>query len=977
MQSKVQITGLEELKRAVDGEVHWDKLHRLLYSQDASVYQEEPLGVAYPRSREDVQEICRRADELGISLIPRAAGTSLAGNCVGPGLVVDTGRHMNQILELNVEERWVRVQPGVILDELNRFLAPYGLFFGPDTSTANRCMIGGMIGNNSCGSHSILYGTTMTHVLELGVVFSDGEYELLEPWDEETLQEKMRGSGRMARGLRALDRIARSEAALIEERYPRRDVLRRNTGYPLDDIVARAPYREDGEDFSLARFMCGTEGTLGFVTEAKLNLVDKPKRNILVCAHFGTLEEALRATVEAVDMQPAAVELMDKRVLDLTKQNLEQARNRFWIEGDPAGVLVVEFYANTQLDLDEKAEALIKRFREKGLGYAYPIVHPPQDKAVWDVRKAGLGLLMGVEGDIKPVTVVEDTAVPVDVLPEYIHEFSQIMDAYGTACVYYAHASVGLLHLRPELNLKDSADVERFKGIARDVADLVKRYRGALSGEHGDGRVRSPLLERFYGPEIMALHREVKEAFDPNGTMNPAIIIDPKPIDEGFRFKVGAPTPVVKTFYRFEAEQGLVRAAELCNGAGVCRKEATAGGTMCPSYMATKDEKDSTRGRANVFRQVLTGAENPEEAFESEELKEALDLCLSCKGCKSECPANVDMARLKGEFLQHYYDRKGMPPSAWLFGNYGRMSRLGMIWPWFANFMLTFVLTRWIFNRFFGIAKERQMPLLASQTFDQAFRAYRKKHGEPQEGEHVWLYVDPFTDFTEPHVGIAAVEVLEAAGFKVERFMIRDDGRTLLSKGLIRDAKKMVEESLRRVAEALKGEPDRPVVGLEPSSLLTFRDEYLELASDEMQPVAKNLAERSYLLEDFLVERMEDLPEELWVEGTVEPALLQGHCHQRALVGTASTELILMEAGYSVESLSTGCCGMAGSFGYEADHYEVSMQIGELVLFPKLREADQEALVVAPGTSCRHQIADGVQREAVHTAVALARRLRR
>ncbi len=968
---------LQKLDQEISGAVRLDGLYRKLYAQDASVYQEEPLGVAFPRSTEDVQALVQAAGDLGFSLIPRGGGTSLAGQCVGPGMVVDLGRHMAEILEVNVEERWARVQPGVVLDELNRHLAPLGLFFGPDTSTSNRCMIGGMVGNNSCGSHSIYYGTTREHVLELEVVLSDGSVETLSPWSQKEWAARREGAGVLGEGLRALDRAVRDHGEAIRERYPRADVVRRNTGYPLDDLLFRAPYTDGGDPFALSRFFCGTEGTLGIVTEIKVNLVDLPGERILVCAHFNTLEEALRATVEAVQHEPAAVELIDRRVLEQTRQNLEQARNRFWVEGDPAAVLVVEFYGDSTAELEKTADRLVARWEEAKMGYAFPRVRPPEDKAVWELRKAGLGLLMGIEGDVKPVTVVEDTAVAVEVLPEYIRDFTEIMDAYGTACVYYAHASVGLLHLRPELNLKDPEDVDRFKGIAEEVADLVQRYQGALSGEHGDGRVRSPLLERFYGEEIMELHREVKTAFDPKGIFNPGKIVDPLPIDEGFRFEPGAAEPEIETFYRWKNEGGLLRATELCNGAGVCRKSAAAGGTMCPSYMATKDERDTTRGRANVFRTLLTG-EEPFDAFSSVELKEALDLCLSCKACKRECPANVDMARLKGEFNQQYYDRHGLNWSAWFFGSYGKFSRLGMIWPWLSNFMMSFVVSRWVVNKLFGVAPEREMPRLAPKGFDALLRAYRKENPPPEEedgdGESVWLYVDPFTDTMEPEVGIAAVQVLEAAGFVVERLPIEDDGRTFFSKGMLRQGRALAEANLRRLQGLLSDHSGRAVVGLEPSSLLTFRDEYLDLFDGELAETAARLGERSFLLEEFLVER--ELGEGLFKGGgSGGKVVLHGHCHQKALVGTGPTEEVLRWAGYEVETLPTGCCGMAGSFGYEAAHYEVSMEIGELVLFPRLRQTDEEVVVVAPGTSCRDQIAHGVQREAVHPAVALARRL--
>ncbi len=964
---------LSSLSEQLSGDVRTDRLHRMLYAQDASVYQEQPAAVAFPKDTEDVQSLVRTADALGLALIPRAGGTSLAGQCVGAGLVIDTGRHMNRILEVNREEKWVRVQPGVVLDELNRHLAQYDLFFGPDTSTSNRCMLGGMIGNNSCGSHSILYGNTRDHLLELEVVFADGECVRFGAADRGKLRDEISEKGRLAAGLDVLDRIADNHAELIAENYPRRDVLRRNTGYPLDELIDR----EDGEDpFSLPRFLCGTEGTLGVTTEAKLNLVDQPKKKVLVCVHFRSLQQALEATIEAINHDPAAVELMDRRVLEETKKNIEQARNRFWVEGDPDAVLVIEFYRSSEEQLQEAVDTLVSRFESLEMGYAYPVVRPPRDKAVWALRKAGLGLLMGIEGDVKPVTVVEDTAVAVDVLPEYVRDFSKIMDAYDTACVYYAHASVGELHLRPELNLKDPDDVERFRGIAEDVADLVKDYRGSLSGEHGDGRVRSPLLERFYGREIMELHRDVKSAFDPKGIFNPGNIVDPRPIDEDFRFEPGRPTPEVDTEFRWRAEGGLVRATELCNGAGVCRKKAEAGGTMCPSYMATFEERDSTRGRANTFRTLLTG-EEPSHAFESDELEEALDLCLSCKACKSECPASVDMAKMKAEFLQHRHDHKGTPASAHFFGNFRTMSRLGAWFPWLANFMLSLWIIRWVLTRWIGVSEEREIPKLAPKSFDRLLKQYRKTAESPDEGRPVWLYVDPFTDFTEPEIGIAAVKVLEAAGYRVERFEMRDDGRTYLSKGLVRKGRKVAQKGLARVAEELQAQPKRPVIGLEPSALLTFRDELPDLVGDEFLDTANGLSERSFLFEEFLRQELEEenFDANIFQSDDGGQAVLHGHCHQKALVGTTATETILELAGISVTTLDTGCCGMAGSFGYEAQHYELSMEIGELVLFPALREIDEETLVVAVGTSCRDQIADGVDQQARHPAQVLADRL--
>lgn len=944
----------------IEGELRFDALHRRLYAQDASIYAEQPAGVAFPRSTEDVQALVRLCASTGQPLIPRAAGTSLAGQCVGDGLVIDLGRHLNEILELNVEERWVRVQPGVILDDLNRYLAPHGLFFGPDTSTANRCMLGGMVGNNSCGSHSILYGNTMQHVLELGAVFSDGTFELLKPWSQSELDEHVMRDDAVGNAVRALLRIVGDHGKLIEQHYPPREVIRRNTGYPLDDVLSRAPFGDDGA-FSLARFLCGTEGTLAITTELKLNLVDRPTHKLIVAAHFDDLQEALRATVLAVGHTPAAVELIDDKILAQTKTNIAQRENRFFIEGEPEAVLVIEFYRDDEEALDEAAEKVIAALKEAELGYAYPIVRAPDDARVWALRKAGLGLLMGVPGDDKAVSVIEDTAVPVHVLPDYVADIQALMARHETDTVYHAHASVGELHIRPKLNLKMRADVDKMDQIASAVADLVRDYRGSLSGEHGDGRVRAPYIERFYGPEVYELHREVKRAFDPRHILNPHKIVDAEPVDADLRFEPDADVPEIDTVFDWSSDLGLVRATEKCNGAGACRKRAESGGTMCPSYMATLDERDTTRGRANVFRQLLL--EGPDHAMASHTLYDTMDLCLSCKGCKRECPANVDLARLKAEFQQHYWDAHGTPLSTWFFGHYYELSRFAAMMPALTNFIMRFSLTRWLMGLLLDLAPQRQLPAYAPQTFRSWFASHKST-----DGEVVWLYIDPFTEYQEPQLGQAAVEVLEACGFAVELFPIADDGRTHLSKGLVRDAKALVDRGLRKVGPLLRAHADRPVVGIEPSSLLTFTDEWPDLADREHVNAAQSLAHRSMLLEDFLAERLDSLDVEWSGAGEV---MLHGHCHQKALVGTGGTEAVLTAAGYTVQTLATGCCGMAGSFGYEKKHYAVSQQIGELVLFPALREASKDALVCAPGTSCRHQIADGVQRNAQHPVMLL------
>ncbi|MFB6351771.1 MAG: FAD-binding and (Fe-S)-binding domain-containing protein, partial [Bradymonadaceae bacterium] len=620
------------------------------------------------------------------------------------------------------------------------------------------------------------------------------------------------------------------------------------------------------------------------------------------------------------------------------------------------------------------AREVIHHLKEEDLGYSFPLVYPPKDDRVWKLRKAGLGILMGIKGDTKPVTVVEDTAVGLDDLPDYIDDFAGIMASYDTQCVYYAHASVGELHLRPELNLKTVEGAEKFEGIARDVTDLVSEYDGSISGEHGDGRLRSPMLEQFYGDEIVDIFRRVKGAFDPNGVMNPDKIVDPEPLVDDWRVTPGQETPQFDTYMDWSEDGGLLRSVEKCNGAGVCRKHAEAGGTMCPSYMATRDEEDTTRGRANVFRQVLYEAD-PRGSFADEDLRKTLDLCLSCKGCKNECPANVDMARMKAEFTQHWYDENGVPRSAKVFGNYRRYAKLAAIWPGLANFLASFALTRWLMDAYLGTAPERSLPEFAGRQFSTWFDR-RDGLSAEEAKETVWLFVDPFTEFNEPEIGQSAIRVLEEAGFHVELLPIDDDGRTHLSKGLVERAGEITDENLETLEPLFEEYPDRDIVGLEPSALLTFRDETPDLADPERRPIAEQLADRAYLFEEFVEQKSLDGEFAAgWTDVEPGAVTLHGHCHQKAIVGIEPTKAALQIAGYEVKPVDSGCCGMAGSFGYEADHYEVSMQIGEQRLFPAVRETGDEAWVAAPGTSCRHQIKDGTDREALHPAQLLEKAL--
>lgn len=943
----------DELSEQLDGKIEYDYLTNILYAQDASVYTLKPKAVAFPKTTKDVSKILAFANTNEIPLVPRGAGTSLAGQTISDGIVLDLGRYMNQILEVNTEEKWVRVQPGVVLDELNRALEDTRLWFGPDTSTASRCMIGGMIGNNSCGTHSILYGNTMQHVFDMEIVFNDGSVFDIKPWNQTELGEILETESRLSEVVRFLIDVTKENESLIEAKFPDASVIRRNTGYPLDEISHQIPIGEN--DFSLSRFLCGTEGTLAITTEVKLNLVPRPKAKGVVCVHFDDIMDALRATVIAVDHNPSAVELIDRRILEQTKSNIEQSRNRSFVDGDPDAILVIEFYGATEEEIDASLENIVNVFKGDNLGFAHPIIKSPDDKKVWALRKAGLGILMGIPGDKKAVSVVEDTAVPVVDLPEYVSEVMEIMKREKTKSVYHAHASVGELHIRPELDLKDREDIEKFVRIAEDVADLVVKYRGSLSGEHGDGKVRSPLIERVMGKEVVELFRQTKAVFDPKGILNPNNIVDPNPMTDDFRYPVGLKSPEVETLFDWSTDQGFFRAVEKCNGAGVCRKKAEAGGTMCPSYMATLDEKDSTRGRANVLRNLLLS--DGEVALESKIAYESLDLCVSCKGCKSECPANVDIGRMKAEFLQKYHDRNGLPLSSWFFGNYVKNARMAAIIPRLSNWGAGLRLTKYFLKQFAGVSDRRVLPMVHKAV---------TKFFQPFEGEKetVWLYVDPFIDFTEPKIGQAVIDVLRELGFGVELFPIQDDGRSFLSKGLVRKAKALMNRNVEALAPLLKNYPNRKIVGIEPSALLTFCDEQIDLVNSENKSIAQDIASRSLLFDDFIASHLECFSYEQ--KGERENLVLHGHCHQKALVGTTGTEEALTYFGYDIQTLDTGCCGMAGSFGYEESHYEVSMKIGELVLFPELRKTKKR--VVAPGTSCRHQIKDGVSTNAFHPA---------
>ncbi len=949
----------EAIAAGIEGEVRLDALTRTLYSTDASIYEIAPAGVVLPRSVEDVSHTIRTAGERGVPVLPRGGGTSLAGQTVGEGLQIDFSRHMNRILEVNAEERWARVQPGVVLDELNAAVAPQGLQFGPDVSTSSRANLGGMIGNNSCGSHSILHGRTVDHVQELGVVLSDGSTAALGPLTQSEFEERSRRPGIEGGAYREVRRVVDAYAAEIEERFPK--VMRRVSGYNLDALTApEAP-------FDLSKIVVGSEGTLCAVVEAKVRLVERPRRTVVVACHFEDLVEAMEANLHAVSTAPAASELMDRVLMDQTRGQLSYQSRRGFLQGDPEALLCVEYHGESEAELRDRCEDLETRLRGAGLGYAYVRAFTPEEqKDIWDLRKAGLGLLMGLKGDAKPTAGVEDTSVPVEHLPEYIARVRSLMSEQGVAqATYYGHASVGVIHIRPVLDLKARDGIATLRALEERMSDWVLEYGGAMSAEHGDGLARSEWIEKMFGPRLPRAFARVKAAFDPTGILNPGKIVDPPPMDANLRYGDGYPEVQEETWFRYDEAGGFQQAVEMCSGVGQCRKKLV--GTMCPSYMATLEEQHSTRGRANALRAALSG--RLPGGLESDELYEAMDLCLECKACKSECPSSVDMAKLKYEFLARYHERHGYPLRSHLFARIDRLNRWMAPISRLANPLMHARPSRWLMERLLGIDRRRRMPALASPTFSRWFRGRAPTSGRSRGT--VVFYNDTFTEYNDPEVGRAAVTLLESAGFEVviprRRLCC---GRPLISKGFLREAKGRAVANL----QALAGYTDRgwPVVAVEPSCASTYRDDYLDLAEDA--DAARTVASNLFLLDEFLAERTEG-GSTLDFTDLKRRVLLHGHCHQKALGDTKDTlELLAAPPGYQVEEIPSGCCGMAGSFGYEREHYDVSLEVGRERLL-EVVAADPGAEVATAGTSCRHQIADATGREARHWAEVLAEAL--
>lgn len=956
---------LIELQNKIQGELFTDTLHRIIYSTDASGYREEPLGVVYPKDSEDIRIIVSFAIQNHLNLIPRAGGTSLAGQVVGKGLVVDISKHMNRILEIRPEESWIRIQPGVILDELNLFCKPYGLFFGPETSTSNRCCLGGMVGNNSCGSHSLVYGSTRDHLLEAKVVLSDGSEVTLKGLNRTEIEEKQKDcslEGKIYKQLIDLLSNQENQKEIIDN-YPDISLRRRNSGYAIDELL-RCNYFDQtcDEPFNLCKLLAGSEGTLAFVTELKLHLVPLPPvEKAVICVHCSTLEESFEANLVALKHHPVAIELMDNNILELSKQNISQNKNRFFIQGDPAAILIIELAEDSTEAVDRKADEIEADLRKHHYGYHYPRIYGKDISRVWNLRKAGLGLLSGMPGSAKPVSVIEDTAVAPYRLPAYIADLKKVLEHYNLSCVYHAHISTGELHLRPVLNLKEKKDRELFRMIATETAKLVKKHKGSLSGEHGDGRLRGEFIPLLLGDQVYGLLKDVKNIWDPSHIFNMGKIVDTPPMDVGLRYEKKELN--VPTYFNYSHQKGWLCAIEQCNGAGDCRKSDLFGGTMCPTYRATRNEKNTTRARANVLRELLTHPKT-ENVFKQPEILEVLDTCVSCKACKSECPSNIDMARFKAEYLQHHYDVSHVPLRSFLIANLIKIQKMGMVIPWLYNGIVSVRLTSSLLKGMLRFAPERSIPKLYKMTL----RNWLLRHSDanvPTKGT-VYLFADEFTNYMDVEIGIRFIELLRKLGYSVLIPEHVESGRTEISKGMLKKAKVIAEKNVTLLQGLIT--EDTPLIGIEPSCILSFRDEYPDLVSEHMKVSAAKLAVNSLLYDEFIVREIKkgNITRSQFTEASLK-IMLHGHCHQKSLASIEpSREMLSLPVNYTVEVIPSGCCGMAGAFGYEKEHYQLSMQIGEQVLFPAIRQTGDEVCISAPGTSCRQQIADGTGRKALH-----------
>jgi FAD/FMN-containing dehydrogenase/Fe-S oxidoreductase len=964
---------LQKLSEQLSGELYHDQsvAHQAIirvYATDASVYQEMPYAVALPKDKEDIKRIIDFSREHRISIIPRAAGTSLAGQVVGHGIIVDISKYMNAVVELNTKDKWVRVQPGVIRDDLNHYLRRHGLMFAPETSTANRAMIGGMIGNNSCGLHSMIYGSTRDHLLETCVILSDGTEALFEQITLTGAESILSGNSFENRLYNGVLGLLQQEGnkSIIKEGFPQSSVRRRNSGYALDKLLQMT---EEGA-VNLSQLIAGSEGTLCFVTEAKLNLISLPPKEVgMVVVHCSSIRESLLANLIAVKHKCAASELVDQVIIREAIKNAGQAGNSDFISGDPGAILMVEFFEDTADNLHSKCQALIDELMQNQTGYYYPVLLGKQTQKAWDLRKAGLGILRNLKGDTQPVNLIEDCAASVKDLPDYIEDLELMLKEKGLQYAMYAHAGDGELHVEPMINLKTEQGKILFKEVLAATVELVKKYKGSLSGEHGDGRLRGGFISEVMGDKVYELFTHIKSAFDPDNIFNPGKIVDTPSMTDHLRFGPATIEPL-KTFMDFSDQENILRLTERCSGSGDCRKTQISGGTMCPSYMVTRNEKDTTRARANILRQYLS--EEPGSFGKgdfADMTKDVLDLCIACKGCKIECPSSVDMTKLRAEFLYHYQQEHGTTLRTKLISGFSSQMKIASRIPGVYNFVVENTFIRRTINKIIGFHPDRSLPVLEDSTLLAWFHS--RSQPVATQGPLVYFFCDEFTNYNDVTAGRKMILLLEGLGYRVDIPIHKDSGRAQLSKGLLDKARILAEENVLLLDG--KVSEQHPMVGLEPSAILSFRDEYPDLVSPALRPRAKKLAKHVFLFEEWFCSEITSgrIPKARFTLKQ-QQLIIHGHCHQKALSSMKHVlEILSYPENYRAELIPSGCCGMAGSFGYEKEHYTISMKIGELVLFPAVRNRSEGAIIVASGTSCRHQIKDGTGEKALHPAEIL------
>lgn len=964
---------LEKLKNQLNGELYFDDLMLNIYATDASVYRKLPLAVALPKDKEDIRLLIIFAKENNTSLIPRTAGTSLAGQCIGDGIVVDVSKYFTRILDVNVKSKTVTVQPGVVRDELNNYLKPFGLFFGPNTSTSNRCMIGGMVGNNSSGTTSIQYGVTRDKVLKLKTILSDGSVAEFSNLSAVAFQQKLTLENLEGHIYKTIYEELKPEGIhkQILDNFPKPEIHRRNTGYAIDELIKSEVFSSSTSNFNMCQLLAGSEGTLAFTTEITLQLdVLPPTESVIVALHFESIENCLKSVETVMQHNLHTCEMMDDTILNLTKHNKTQQENRQFIEGNPAAILMCELKAETQEQLQLDIDKFIETINNLNVSYASPILRDEAITKALELRKAGLGLLGNIIGDKKAVACIEDTAVALKDLESYISEFTVLMKSYNQNAVYYAHAGAGELHLRPILDLKQSEEVVLFRKITTDIAKLVKKYKGSMSGEHGDGIVRSEFIPMMIGDVNYQILKRIKSAFDPDNIFNPGKIVDAFSMDKSLRYKVGRVEPQIETLLDFSASQGILREAEKCNGSGDCRKLPEFGGTMCPSYRATRNEKDTTRARANALREYLTNSEKANK-FNHKELKEVFDLCLSCKACASECPSSVDVASLKAEFQYQFQKANGFKFKNKFFANSTKYNEIASRAPAFYNSLFKGKFTSRLIRLSLGIHPDRSFPRITKSYTSYANFSDLLDGNDytPKPLKKVYLFIDEFTNYLESDIAIDLEILLESLGYKIIYINHLESGRSFISKGFLEEAKDLANKNISIFKDLISEET--PLIGIEPSAVLTFKDEYIKLADDIES--AKSIAKHTFLVEEFIQQEI-DLGHITSAQFTTETKYIKfhGHCHQKALANQKSSfDILNLPENYKVTIIPSGCCGMAGSFGYEKEHYEVSMQIGEQTLFPAVRKASEATVISANGTSCRHQIKDGTGRIAKHPVTIL------